>query len=777
MEMLTVIPEVVLEYLKRQKKTEYTSMLIGMSAKENMPASGDVYLYADRECLCVLKGVIRVGGERNFARDALDASFVETDYRAVSFSDAEDFDIEELVSGVRLTFCAKGGEKILLVEASNTYKEAVMLFAAYLKQIMSGDFSGVEADDIEHRCPKCNRRYPDKRRVCPHCSDNRSIIKRLVPFFVKYRFSMLAMFSMLVIISALGVVSPYVSNSFYIDKVLSEDGEFYGRVMLAIVLLISVKAADAVISLINDIVTAKIGANVTYDLKKTIFSSINRLSLGFFNSRQTGALMTQVESDASTLYNFFSGMTPNLVVSVVKIIGITAVMLALEPVLAAVTVLVMPLYVFMMKYAYKKNLRIAMLHFLKMKALSAKLSDVLSGLRVVKVFAKEKAEGEKFAKMSKDKTDIYYEWTMYDTAIYTFIDFVLYLATVAVWAIGGMFVFRGRLSYGDLLTFVAYMGMVYSPLNFIIGCIRRLGDSMSAASRLFEIYDASPDVVEKENPVHIEDFKGEVEFRDVSFAYTKSKRTVENVSFKVAPGQTLGIVGRTGVGKSTLVNLLIRLYDANAGEILIDGVNVKDLSFEELRRNVAIVSQETYLFCGTIFENIAYSMKNASHADVINAAIEAGAHDFIMKLPDGYETRIGFGYKNLSGGERQRISIARALLKKPKILILDEATAAMDTLTEQRIEHAIDSLSGKCTTIMIAHRLSTLKSADSLIVIENGRVFERGTHAELLANENGIYHRLYTLQLEALRNIISDEYSVEMPPRPAPACAVNAERI
>jgi ATP-binding cassette subfamily B protein len=271
---------------------------------------------------------------------------------------------------------------------------------------------------------------------------------------------------------------------------------------------------------------------------------------------------------------------------------------------------------------------------------------------------------------------------------------------------------------------------------------------MNSAQRVFEIIDANPDVVERHEALHIE-LKGNVSLQNVSFGYEPNKPVLENISFDVKAGEMLGIVGKSGAGKSTLVNLISRLYDAESGEIRLDGVNVKDIAFSSLRGAVAMVSQETYIFMGTVMENIAYAKPNATRTEVVQAAIAASAHSFICRLPDGYDTVIGTGGRQLSGGERQRVSIARAILADPQILVLDEATASVDTETERAIQASLDQLVKGRTTISIAHRLSTLRGADRLLVLENGRLAESGTHAELVA-QRGVYYKLLQLQSKAL---------------------------
>jgi len=388
------------------------------------------------------------------------------------------------------------------------------------------------------------------------------------------------------------------------------------------------------------------------------------------------------------------------------------------------------------------------------RSFNSLIADVLNGMRVVKSFSREDDEMERFDKRSIKSADADIEIGNRAAKIFPMLFYLLKIGSYIVWGVGGWQVMNqtGSMNYATLMTFVAYFSLIYGPIEFLADVSNWWSECLNSLQRLFEISEAVPEVKEAENPVSLEKVRGDVEFKNVSFSYVENRKVIDDISFKIPAGSTLGIVGHTGAGKSTLANLMTRLYNAKEGEIFIDETDIKKLSFDTLRRSISIVSQETYLFRGSILENIRYARPEATNEQVIAASIIAGAHQFIVKYPDGYHTQIGLGNKDLSGGERQRLSIARAILKNPRILILDEATAAMDTQTERQIQEALNRLTEGRTTIIIAHRLSTLRDADNLIVIENGKMPEHGTARELL-EKKGVYYKLYKMQAEALKTI------------------------
>ncbi len=737
------IPKKVTEAIAREGIAVDKLELAAFCDRDQNQQIGEVYLLCSKDTIFVVAGK----GEGEAWRPSSTRSYPLQTIGTLS--------VEEQRSTGRLI--ARKEDSVLLASFTNFCKESVLLFAKYANKLAKGAELEIDPKDLPEmkRCPKCGMRYPDpNRRICPNCMEKGKIFRRMISFFSKYRIRLIVMMLSLVLLTAMSIITPYLSSGFFYDEVIFGTGKFYGELLLVLGLIVATKILNMLATMVNNWVSSVVAARMVFDLKKTIFAAIQRLSLGFFTGRQTGGLMTQVNDDSNTIYSFFCDSLPYLFINVTKVAVLVVLMLFIQPLLALLALLTVPIFLLTIRVIYRKQKKLHARRFAGSSRLNSLLSDVLSGMRVVKAFSREREEVSRFAERnealatSDRNLSVYHNYAGHITGI------LLYLGNIVSWGVGGWMVMSGYggLSYGELMTFIAYVNMIYSPLEFFSTMANRTADCTNAMQRLFEIMDAQPEVAEREDAVQPERLGGDVEFRGVSFSYVKGKRVIDNVSFSVPDGGTLGIVGHTGAGKSTLANLLMRLYEAEEGEILVGGYPVKDLAFSSLYENIAIVSQETYLFMGTILENIRYARPSATYDEVMEAAKCAGAHDFIMKLPDAYHTRIGFGFQDLSGGERQRVSIARAILKNPRILILDEATAAMDTGTERHIQEALSALTRGKTTILIAHRLSTLRDADQLIVIEHGKVAEAGTHTELLEKENGIYKKLFTLQAEALKS-------------------------
>lgn len=724
---------------------------------ENLLKS-DTFLCLTKDTLIIFEGLLAIESRKGTALNTQRNNRLKTVYNhrkteTYDINELSDFAVEDIISTARFT--AKRNENVIcLGMITNTAKADVGLFVKYLN--IYKNTGNIERDENDFKnddfCPKCHTRYPDaNRKICPKCMDRGKLLRRMGVFVKKYVKEICIVLLCLITVSALGVIAPLFSSKFFYDQVLDKNGSFYGKVLFLIVLIAGINICSILINIVSSVITAKVAGKLVYDMKRTIFDSIKKLSLSFFTGRQTGGLMTQINNDATSIYWFLIDGITYFLINIVQIAVVFIVMLSMNPLLAVLCLAAVPIFLLIIRQILKHSQHLHAKRWSSERAMNSILSDILSGMRVVKAFAREKEEAARFTKSSERNMDMFRQITVFNNTAFPAAGLIMYLSNIIVWIVGGWLTMKGEMTYGTLVTFLAYVGMINSPLFMFVDMTHFFSQFTNSIQRLFEIYDAEPDVIEKTEPVRKETFDGLVEFKNISFSYDKSRKIIDGISFVIEPGQMIGIVGHSGAGKSTIANLLIRLYDVNEGEILIDGINVKDYSFKDLRRNIAIVSQETYLFIGSILENIRYAKPDATKEEVIEAAKIAGAHDFIIKLPDAYNTQIGLGYKDLSGGERQRISIARAVLMNPSILILDEATAAMDTETERKIQTALENLVVGKTTVVIAHRLSTLRDADKLIVIENGKMPEFGTHAELI-RQKGIYYKLYTLQLEALKN-------------------------
>ena len=589
----------------------------------------------------------------------------------------------------------------------------------------------------------------------------RSIFGRTLKYFLRYKLQLVILVLTYVVAAVISIAWPYLIGKVLFDHVLEKDDAYLsafglgGKYVLALffvaIVMVGCRLIAELSTYLQIFVMAKVASVSVRDIKTDVFDAMSRLSLNFFVNKQTGGLMTRVLRDSERVRDFFIDGLPMIFVHGITIIVTFVVMYRLNWQMALIACILLPLLVFMTVKLRPGLWTLSGKRHRAEKAVTGKANDNLMGARVIKAFGQQEAEIERFDHPNKNLRDAEINIVKLRNRFSILYNLVQEVSSIWIWIIGVFFVLKtDKIDLGVLITFVGYVMQLNGPMNFFSWVFRMWSDSINAAERLFEIIDAVPEIQEKEDPVRLETPRGEIELENVTFGYLAGRPVLKNINLKVREGEMLGIVGRSGAGKSTLVNLISRLYDVNEGTIKIDGTDVKDLALSDLRKNVAMVSQDTYIFMGSVAKNIAYGNENASRAEIIRAAKLASAHDFISKLPDGYDTIIGASGMGLSGGEKQRISIARAILADPKILILDEATASVDTETEKAIQNSLRMLVKGRTTLSIAHRLSTLRDADRLIVIDGGRIVEEGTEDELNRNEEGIFHNLLELQNKSL---------------------------
>ena len=667
----------------------------------------------------------------------------------------EELKVENLVSTGILIAKIDGIERTLS-RFSNTWVKKFSGFAKLVTRLKEGEKlsdTEIAGDNIAAHCPRCGRRFPDpQRQICPKCLDKGSLFLRVLSYLPRYRNRIALIFLFILSSSLMKLCVPFLGGRILFDQVLTEGGRYYGQIISIILLMVGTQVLSMLLDITYGRINAKVTAQVFFDLKTDIFTAMQRLSLSFFNKKQTGGLMTRVNWDALQLQYFFIDGVPYLLANSLTIIGVGTIMMLMNWKLALFAFIPAPVIVLLSKRLFPRLWSLFSRLFRKRGILTSLVNDTLTGFRVVKAFGKEDQEVERFIPVNQGLYAASLDARRLSVTVFPFLLFIMQLGGLIVWAFGGWRVVSGSLTFGTLMTFVGYLALLYGPLQFMTMLVEWWTRCMNAAQRIFEILDSKPEVRESPKSVRLPEMEGRLSLRDVTFSYEPNKPVLHSINLEVASGEMIGLVGHTGAGKSTLINLITRLYDVEEGEIRIDGVNIKDVSISDLRSQIGIVLQDTYLFTGTIAENIAYANPDAGLSKIIKAAKAANAHDFIVKQSDGYDTLLGKKGVDLSGGERQRIAIARALLRDPRILIFDEATSSVDTRTEQKIQQAIGRMIRGRTTIAIAHRLSTLRRADRLVVLEKGKVLEAGTHTELMGKK-GSYHKMVNKEREALKII------------------------
>lgn len=567
------------------------------------------------------------------------------------------------------------------------------------------------------------------------------VLKRIFALLSNYKKRTAIAVALLIIVVLTRLVSPYLTK-ILVDDVI-KDGQIQ-KLANILILLVVLAIIRSVLIYIRSYMFEDISQNLIFDLRHNMYTHLQELPYEFYDNHRIGNIMSRMTGDLESIRNFFAGGAITIIENSIHFIGALIVIFSLNVKLASVVILITPLLAFV-AWQFDKLIRPAFGEIREQDAvLNTRAQENISGVRVVKAFAREDYESERFAtenrKQMEKNLQASYIWAKY----FPFMDFLSSLSPVILLGFGGYMVIKGSISLGTLVAFTGYMWMITNPMRMLGWLINMTEQAISSGEKIFYYLDLGSSIKEKKDAVFPKDFAGHIQFEDVSFRYRQND-VLKNIDLDVPPGSTMAIMGATGAGKTSIVNLLGRFYDCSCGRIILDGIDIRDYKLKELRSQMGYVMQETFLFSETIKANIAFGRVDAPMDEIIEAAKIAQAHDFIMEMPYGYDTIIGERGMGLSGGQKQRIAIARAILKQPKILILDDSTSSVDMETEYKIQKALKHVTHDMTTFIIAHRISSVKDADEIIVLDNGEIKERGTHKTLL-DKKGLYYNMYREQ-------------------------------
>ena len=675
--------------------------------------------------------------------------------------------VKRMYGNARLIVTDKEGKDIVLFRFTYSVATLCDMAADYLEDMSHGEDAAHAYDAVAAGyekamlyCPKCGRRLLHAGAECIACQSKRRIWGKLLRFAKPELPNLILCMLLSLVTTGISMLLPTMTANLVDEVIPSKDMQMLLKVVSV---LLSAYLLQLALGIIRSYRLRISATNIVTFLRNSLFAKTQKLSMRFYDKTTTGSVINRVNGDSNTIEQFMIRLSQEVVVQIFTLVGIAVIMTAKNVQLALITLLPIPFIVIGTRVFGKKILPYHRKVWRRWAAVVSNLTDTLPGVRVVKSFSAELRSSGIFSSYTSEWQQVDRKSARISTAFPNFVSFFVHLGQLLIWGIGGAWVIisnltgtaaasdaiafaGGTVTLGTLVSFISYASMFYGPVNFFANFNDSYQNALASAERVLDILDAEDEADRGKG--NCPEMRGKIEFKNVNFSYDRTKMTLSDINLTIEEGDIVGIVGTTGSGKSTLVNLLMRFYDDYEGKILVDGINIRDIDLSYFRRQIGFVQQESMMFRDTVFNNIAFSNPDATIEEVFSAADIANAHEFIARLPDGYDTLLGERGVGLSGGERQRVSIARTVLMNPRMLIFDEATASVDSETESLIQGAIEGLIKGRTTIMIAHRLSTLRKANKIVVLDKGKILEMGTPEELIAKK-GKYYKLIQIQTMA----------------------------